>query len=322
MSGTAKSTTTYASKPTTGQGYDTKTPSGPTYTPTPPDNTYKPTPPDNTYKPTPPTTTYESKPPTTYDAKPPTTYDAVPPTTYGSKPPTTYDQPPSTTYGSKPPTTYDAVPPTTYDSKPPTTYDSKPPITYGQAPPTSYNSKPTHGPGYVHKDCSCGAEIAEDCSCKATVKTVIIEGRIREDVRHCSYEFDIPCNHVAVMYGVRTAIHEQIVSITIRRKSERKAYKDWYFEGKKDAGLLNLEGSSDAFNLNITPEDVDRVAVVTFQSYVNGEYKSSDMRYKEVVISTDTSKQCSYFYTFFVEAGDDCDYHDTDFCVSVLPTRK
>lgn len=229
------------------------------------------------------------------------------------------------TYGTTDPgATYDAKSSSdpSYGAKPPPGSTYTPTPTYGSKPPTNYDPKPTHGPGYVHKDCSCGAEIASDCSCKATRKTVVIDGRIREDVRRCSYEFDLPCNHIAVMYGVRTAIHEQIVNITIRRKSERKAYKDWSFEGKNDAGLLNLEGSRDAYNLNITPEAVDRVVVITFQSYADGEYKSSDMRYKEVVISTDTSSYCSYFYTFFVEAGDDCDYHDTDFCVSVLPSKK
>ncbi|KIM22373.1 hypothetical protein M408DRAFT_332941 [Serendipita vermifera MAFF 305830] len=292
MSGT---TASYASKANPGQSCNTKTPSGPTYTPTPPTDTYKPNPPtEKPYTPTSPPDTYKPNPPTEKPYIP-----TSPPDTYKPNPPTEKPYTPTS-------------PPDTYKPNPPTD-------TYKPNPPTdTYKPNPPH----VHKDCSCGAEIPEDCSCKAAIKTVIIQGRIREDVKQCSYEFDLPCNHVCVMYGVRTAIYEQIVDITIRRRTERKAYKTWSFEGKKDAGLLNLEGSPDAYNLNIPQEDTDRVVVITFQSFINGDYKSSDMRYKEVVISTDTSKYCSYFYTFFVEAGDDCDFHDTDFCVSVLPTKK
>jgi len=85
---------------------------------------------------------------------------------------------------------------------------------------------------------------------------------------------------------------------------------------------LNVEDKVDAYNVNIMPDAADRVVIITFQSFIDGEYRNSDMRYKQIVISSDTSNYCSYFYNFFVEAGDDCDYHDTDFCISVIPTRK
>ncbi|KIM22370.1 hypothetical protein M408DRAFT_28757 [Serendipita vermifera MAFF 305830] len=253
-----------------------------------------------------PSTSYVSKPPSgpSYTPTPPgPTYDAKPPgPTYDSKPPS------GSNYGTVPPST-------TYNPTAPTGYDRVP-------PPTTYDSKPTYGSGNPHKDCSCGAEKSQDCSCARVINTVNINGRMRDSMKNCSFEFELPCNHIAVMYGVRTAIYEQIVDITIRRRSERKHYKAWTFEGKKDAALLTLEGSNGVSNLNIEPESYDRIVLVTFQTYANGEYTGSDMRHKEIVLSTGTVEQCSYFYNFFVEAGDDCDYHDTDFCISVLPTVK
>jgi hypothetical protein len=125
------------------------------------------------------------------------------------------------------------------------------------------------------------------------------------------------------LYGVRTSICEQIVNITVRRKSERKPHDSWTLEGKDDESLLNVEDKIDSYNVNIKPDAADRVVTITFQSFIKGEYRNSDMRYKQIVISSDTSNYCSYFYNFFVEAGDaDCDYHDTDFCVSVIPCKK
>ncbi|KIM19632.1 hypothetical protein M408DRAFT_334321 [Serendipita vermifera MAFF 305830] len=132
------------------------------------------------------------------------------------------------------------------------------------------------------------------------------------------YTVTLPGKHAAYLYGTVTAGWVQKVTATVVAGDTGAVLDKYVFEGTGNTLLTLTNTYQTTYSAAITPADKARKILLKFEAQIPDRgLQPSKVQHKENIVP-----KYAVFYTFYAEDGFDNDEHDTDFCISVLPTTK